>query len=199
MSEADTQHVATTPEPVATPAAEVQSAQQNTSSLDELLSEYNTATTPQPAPQVAAPATPAPEWFTQAKSEIDAWRTQVAQERETKDFAGAIKEVKGDLDVPDFAVRGWLSEIAEQNPKINEIWNNRQNDPKAAKKLLASLKNDFLKQGSKIKGVDPQATADREAVAAAVRGTSTKAPEPAAPKYGDMSDAEFNALVQKLT
>src|SRR6185369_16282041 len=113
--------------------------------------------------------------------------------------ADAIKGVKGDFaDIPDFAVRGWLSHVAEQNPKVNEIWQNRLNNPGAAKKLIASLKNDFAKEGAKkLKGVDAVATADREAVAAAVKGTSTKAPEEKPPNYGDMNDAEFRREVAK--
>lgn len=189
-----TQNVAPT-EAAAPPAAEASSAQDNTSSLEALLGEYDAAVTPPPAPAAAATQPPPPEWQ-QVKSEIDAFRAERAAERERNDYANVIKEVKGDLDVPDYVVRGWLSHTADQNPRASEIWNNRDRNPQAAKKLIASLKSDFQKENRK--SVDPAATADTAAVAAALKGTSTKAPEEKAPDYGAMDNASFQKELAKF-
>ena len=45
---------------------------------------------------------------------------------------------------------------------------------------------------------DPETTADVAAVAAAVRGASSMAPEEKAPNYGAMNDAEFKRELAKF-
>lgn len=191
MSEADTQPVDTATEAQATPAVEAAVAQDTTSSLDALLSEFDSETKPQPAPQPVAPAAGQPN--DQVTARLAALENRLLAEKNTKDFASALNKVKGDFDIPEWAVRGWLNEQAEKNPRVNDIWNNRELDPRKAEKLLAGLHNEFQKVAPKLKGPDPIATADRAAVAAAVKGTSTKAPDAPAPDYGKMSAAEFEA------
>jgi hypothetical protein len=197
MSEADTQPVAPATEPAVSPAAEVASAQNPTSDLDALLSDFEAQTKPQPAPQPVATPEKDPEWR-QAKMEIDAWRRERAIEKEKSDLANVIKEIKGEQSIPDYAIRGWLSTVAESDPRINNVWEQRQSNPAAAKKLIASLKAQFVAEQAKNKGPDPEATSDKMAVAAAVRGNSTKAPETPAPKYGTMNEAQFRAELSKF-
>jgi hypothetical protein len=173
----------------AQPAVEtVQSAQPSTD-LDTLLGEYD-AQTKQPAP-VATPQATQPE-LQQLRNEVEAIRRETQNKREVEDRKSVISEVRGDFPAEDYAVRGWLSDKAEADPRINEIWNNRQSNPQAAKKLVVALKSEFAKeQAKKAKAPDANATEDRLAVAQAVRGTSTRAPEQSAPNYGQMNDADF--------
>lgn len=190
MSEDNTQPVATEAEPAVPSAAEAASAQNDTSSLDALLSEFNEGTTKtKPAPQVAAPDNKADV----LQQRLDAIERRLAAEQETKDFGGAIKEVKGDFQVPDYAIRGWLSSEAEADPRINKVWEQRHQNPAAAKKLLTGLKSKFAAEQAKQKTPDAEVTSDKLAVAAAVRGTSTKAPETPSPNYGAMDDKQFAA------
>lgn len=195
MSEADTQTVAPATEPAVLPAAEVASAQNNVPDLDALLSDFEAQTKPQPAPTVAQPAQP--DVVAQLQREVDALKRSQTETRERDDITKVIKDLKGDAPVPDWAVRGWLSTVAEQNPAINNIWNNRDSNPAAAKKLVASLKKQWDAEQAKNKPVDTEATADRLAAAAAVRGTSTKAPEEPKKNYGNLNDAEFKAELAK--
>jgi hypothetical protein len=58
------------------------------------------------------------------------------------------------------------------------------------------LGKSFAKKFSKMP--DKQATEDRETVAAAVRGASTRAPEGKAPNFAAMSDNDFQAEKDKL-
>lgn len=200
MSEADTQAVAKEPEAQATPAAEVQSAQENTSSLDDLLSEFVTATTPQPAPQVAAtPQNAEPHWI-QLRSELDQLKASKVAEKEASDLSQFIKDVRRDGNEEDWEIDGFLNHLAKTDKRVLEAWGRRDN-PADRNKLLnyARSKLDASRAQKAKKAVDPVATADREAVAAAVRGTSTKAPEAPAPNYGAMSDRDLDAEIAKYT
>src|SRR5512138_2868376 len=114
MSEDNTQPVAPAAEPAVTPAAEATSAQNNDSDLASLLSEFESQTKPQPAPAAAQPAQNDVVLQLQKRLE-QIERSQVAT-KEKDDFTKVIKDLKGDAQVPDYAVRGWLSEVAEQNP-----------------------------------------------------------------------------------
>ena len=195
MSEENTQTVAPATEPAVSPAADVASAQNTTPDLDALLSDFEAQTKPQPAPQ-AAPTTPSPEWQ-RLQSEIDSLKRERLIERERTDVAKVISELKGDAQIPDYAVRGWLSTMAESDPRINSIWEQRDSNPQAAKKLVAGLKAKFAAEQAKNKPVDADATSDKLAVAAAVRGTSTKAPEEPKKNYGAMNNAEFRQELSK--
>lgn len=195
MSEDNTQPVANATEPAVSPAAEGASAQNNVPDLDTLLSEFSDQTKPQPAPTAPQPANN--DQLLQLQREVESLkRSQIAAKEQT-DLANVIKNLKGDAPVPDWAVRGWLSTVAEQNPAVNDIWNNRDSNPSAAKKLVASLKKQWDAEQAKNKPVDAEATSDKMAVAAAVRGTSTKAPEEPKKNYGAMNNSEFRAELAK--
>ncbi len=195
MSEANTQPVAPATEPAATPAAEVTSAQNNVPDLDSLLSDFESQTKPQPAPNAAQPAKD--DVVLQLQRKVEQLERSQTATREKDDLTKVIKDLKGEAPVPDWAVRGWLSTVAEQNPAINDIWNNRESNPSAAKKLVASLKKQWDAEQAKNKPVDTEATSDKMAVAAAVRGTSTKAPEESPKNYGAMNGTEFRAELAK--
>ncbi len=196
MSEDNTQPVADATEPAVSPAAEGASAQNITPDLDSLLSEFDSQVKPQPAPQAAA--TPSQPEILQLKAEVDALKRERLAEKERSDLVGVIKELRGDAPIPDYAIRGWLSTVAENDPRINKIWEQRDSNPQAAKKLIAGLKAQFAAEQAKNMPVDAEATSDKMAVAAAVRGTSTKAPEEKQPDYGSMDNSEFQKILAKF-
>lgn len=97
----------------------------------------------------------------------------------------------------DFA-RRWLLAEAQLDQNLVAAFDARNQSPqheryykkqeqKALQRLIDAAKRE----------PDQEATANRMAVAAAVRGTSTKMPELKPPRYGDMTDAEFNAEKKK--
>lgn len=196
MSEDNTQSVAPT-ETAPQVQTEVTSAQDTTPDLDSLLSDFEAQTKPQPAPQPVLADEKAQ--LLEVKMKVDAWERQQAAQRDAADTEKVIQQIKGDLPIEDYTVEGWLSRKARVEPRINDVWLNRDKNPGAVAKLVKALKAEFVaEQEKKAKAtIDPVATADRMAAAAAVRGTSTKAPDSPAPRYGDMTDAEFQAEKRK--
>lgn len=162
------------------------------SDLESFLNEYEAGTKPQPKPvQQQQNTDPNKEVL----AEIQSFRQERAQERHKKDITEAIKTVKGDVDIPDAFVRGWIDEKAESNKAIQEIWNNRESNPAALNRLLTSMKKEFA--GLNKKTIDTEVTADRAAVAAAVRGASTRAPDSKPPNLGKMNNHEYNAWLRE--
>jgi hypothetical protein len=197
MTEANPQPAATTTN--AEPAAPAADNGAQTSDLDTLLSSYDEQVARQPAPQPAIQPNGNTE-IAAALQEIKTFRQERALDRDNADTTKAVKDIKGELDVPDYAVRGWLLDRAETDRAIGQIWAERDRNPRAANKLVAALKTEFAKQhAAESKKPDPEATADRIAVTAAVRGASTnQAPPDKAPAYGKMNDSEWRAELQKL-
>lgn len=192
MTEETTQTVVDASQAVATPTAADNNAQGT--ELESFLSEYENGTKPQTQPVQQQTAQPDPT--KEALAEIQNWRQERAQEKHTKDLAEAVKSVKGEFDVPEWAVQGWIDQKARENKSIQDIWNNRENNPAALNRLLSSMKKEFA--GLQKKGtVDQDATADRAAVAVAVRGASTQTPVSQPPKFGKMTNHEFNQYLRE--
>lgn len=190
MTEETTQAVVDPTQAVAEPTAAEGNAQGN--DLASFLTEYENGTKPQTQPVQQQPAQ---DPNREVLAEIQAFRQERAQEKHNKDYASAIKAVKGDFDVPDYVVRGWIDDKAENNAAIRDIWINRDKNPAALNRLLTGMKKEFA--GTQKKMPDPEATADRAAVAAAVRGASTRAPEQKPVNLGSMNNAEFNAFLRE--
>lgn len=196
MTEDNTQPVIDETEAQVQPAAEAPDARNEPSDdLDSFLSEFENQTKPQPQ-QTQPPSDDLASQVAELRRELDQQR-QLSVKQSNKDaLAEAIKDVRGDLDLPDFAVKGFIYDKAEELPKLNEIFENRSNDPAAWKKAKARLRAELAKEHAKVP--DRNATEDKEAVTAAMRGTTTRAPEEKAPHYGAMNDAELRAEMAKL-
>ena len=159
--------------------------------LDSLLSEFDSQTSqPTPEPQ-------------QSSSEVKELINYMQQEKKEKEAARLnedlnatftqVGEMLADKGLPDYLVRGAVYEKAESDPRFRDAFENRGNNPQAwnrvVKALGAQVKRDLEAQP------DPQLTADSNALAAAVRGSSQTTP--AAPEVEDISsktDAELNAM-----
>ena len=92
-------------------------------------------------------------------------------------------------------MEAWLDAQARSDPRLAAAWSQRHANPKQFQKVVTGLSQSFAKKYGKLP--DKQATEDREAVTAAVRGASTRAPEGKAPDYSGKSDAEFREDVRK--
>lgn len=108
----------------------------------------------------------------------------------------AVKTVKGDLKVDDELVEGFLHARASKDQRIAQAWVNRDKNPQAFASVLKTLGKEL--SGKFADMPDSQVTEDRAAVAAAVRGASTKASESPPPDYSKMSDAEFKRHKESL-
>lgn len=114
------------------------------------------------------------------------------------DMKETVKAIRGEIpdsQASDRFVRVWLETAADEDPRLATAWANRKKDPKAFNRIVDRLSRDFAKEYAN--RPDRNVTEDREAVAAAVRGASTKTPEDKAPSYNSMSDADFAADVEK--
>lgn len=173
--------------------------------LDALLEQYRkeTAAGSQPeTTQTKPPAAPAVPADVVPRSEFEALKAQITQEQTAKELDALAKGVRAAGDLPEILsdddIIGILDRRAAKDPALTKAWIESRNDPKARAKLVQKLGESLGKQFAKARGVDENATADREAVAASVRGSSTKAPEGRAPDYGRMSDNEFRKEAEKF-
>jgi hypothetical protein len=103
-----------------------------------------------------------------------------------------VKKVRGDLDPDVFSdtlVKAYINARADEDPRLAKAWVDRHANPKAFNRVVEQIGREFRQKLSKLP--DKQATEDREAVTAAVRGASTPASPASSPDFGRMSDAEF--------
>jgi hypothetical protein len=185
-------------------------APQNTiDEIDRLLAEFDAGTS-QPTDQPVDQSTD--EWkiardqaFTEnlrahtenlqldsKRAKLDAYERQLAGERDQKDTIAAVAEIRGELDsryFDDQFVQSWLLSQAMSNPRLNEIWNSRADNPRAYQAMIGKLSAEFSQKYSRLP--DPVATEDHFAVAQAVRGQGGRVlPEPA-PDFSRMDERQF--------
>jgi hypothetical protein len=167
--------------------------------LDRLLNEFDQG---KPAPsEPAKPATAAPAADDQALATETVLNEAkfIRQQRFQQDMQATVKDVRGDLPsdlYDDDFVQAWIDAQATKDPRLANAWVNRSADPKKFGQVKAALGKEFAKRYGRIP--DKQATEDREAVTAAVRGASTKAPEGKAPDYSRMTDSQLQAEKDRL-
>lgn len=193
MTTDNQQAVVETTDAQAKPAAEGANAQDKGDELDALLSQYDSeskATTTEPdskpeqkpgTEQIDPKAIAA-----RVRAELD------AETRYERDMGATIKTIRGELDpevFDDALLKGWINSQAEDDPRLQTAWKDRHKNPQQFAKVQEQLAKKFAAKFSKLP--DRAATEEREAVTAAVRGASHKAPEGKAPDYSRMSNAEY--------
>lgn len=167
----------------ATPVVEESNAQDNEPSLDELLSQFETEVNS----EVKQPETKA-EPIEDLRNEIKSMREERQNEAFRNDMDSLVETVKGDAEVDETFVEAWIDAEARKDQRLANAWAQRRNDPRAFKQVQAQLTKKFASAfPSK---VDQDATADKEAVTAAMTGTG-KAPETPPPDFSAMNNAEF--------
>jgi len=188
MSEEQKQTVVDESEAVAEPTAEETNAQDE--GLDELLSQFDQAVPEQKAEQQVDPNAALVE-------RLNSLEAALAETQTRTDMVDVIKDVRGELDAEMFdddLITAWVDAKARKNPALAEAWKNRNLNQAAFKKVVQKLGSEFSKYGEALP--DKNATEDREAVTAAVRGASKKAPEALEvdeSEVAQMSDAQFEA------
>jgi hypothetical protein len=89
-------------------------------------------------------------------------------------------------------VKRWFAAESLIDPQLRDAFDHRYDSPqhlKRANHLVDKARQRMISAARS--QPDPEATANRYAVAAAVRGASGIAPPEKPPRYGDMSEAEF--------
>lgn len=176
----DKQAVAETDEAQAKPAAEEVGAQDD---LDALLSEFK------------APDEPKPEQTETKDSELLARLERVEQDQIRRDVDSAVNEIAADISegtpADNDLADAWLNARARNDDRLLKAFQDRQRDPAKWAKIQGGLKREFQKKFADLP--DRDTTEAKQAVEAAVRGASTKAPdEDEAPNFAHMSDGELN-------
>jgi hypothetical protein len=207
-----TAEAAASPDPHGSPAA--QPAKEP--DLASLLSEFEASTaTPKPEPQppqadpVPATPTPAVDPIAAGMAGFDDLARAHRLETENKALAAEVAAARAYIDrqhfseataaiekrladyelpVPEGFVKTALM-AAAHDPAIARAWDARGENPAAFAKVMRKLQDGIVAQARSFP--DPEATANRAAVAAAVRGTSTKNYKEPTPKYSEMDDATF--------
>lgn len=184
------------------PAAgsEVTGARNDEDELQKLLSQYEEATRPPPPPPPVAAATPEISVLANQMQNMNGELTAMRQEQFKNDIGKAVESIRGDLDPNVFdneLVESWLDAQARKDERLQKVWNQRHQNPRDWQRAQETLGKLFQ---TKIRGKlpDRNATEDRDAVAAAVRGASTQAPAEQPQNWKGMTNAEYREAVRKL-
>lgn len=175
--------------------AEAPDARNDEGDLSKWLSEYkNAPDAPDASQQPSEQSTPA--------SPMEARLTELENQLATKELDAEVRPVietiRGDItpdQLSDSEIRDLLEGRAARDPALRRAWTDRRNNPETWGKIVNALGREMATKFAKVHDVN--ATEDREAVTAAVRGASSKAPEGAEPDYSGLNDQEFAAQVEK--
>jgi hypothetical protein len=138
-------------------------------------------------------------------AQIDSKRRELQQQQEflraqedAHDEAEALRAIRGDLDVGDEDVQGFIAGRVLKDPDISHVWQNRREDRASYNRMVARLRDDLQQheEQQRQKVLSREALVDREAVAQAVRGQGGKVPPEPPPDYGRMSNREFQKYTQ---
>lgn len=167
--------------------------------LETLLAEY-TAATKQPEPAASKPGTTAetPKGDPALAKRLETLEQRDADRQFKADIKPAVDRVRGKIDptvYDDDDIRDWMDREAQKDPRLAQAWLERHQNPDKFARVLDGLGRKLADRFAR--APDAAATADRDAVTAAVRGASTKAPEGKAPDYSRLSDREFADKVEK--
>ena len=191
----DTQAVSTTPEvePTQVSTENEPTAQDD---LDALLNEYEPAST---EPETAQPAQPevAPDRLAVVESFIER-QNRKDIESGLSESTKLMRDAAGDAvaNIPDDALEGLMHLEAFRQPKILEIFQDRERNPAAWNKVATALGKKFAQNLSQ---TDRAATQSWDAVDSAVHSASTSTNTTEAPKdLSKMSDQEFLAFKRGL-
>lgn len=178
------------------PAAPVDSAQDE---LDSLLSEYSSEPE-QPAPIATEPVETADK-LDEVHSYIQGVQRQDAERVTNERIENSVKMFNESLEVPlsDEMAKTLLHGMAATDPRILKAFTNASNNPEGWNKVVKGMAQNYAKSMAQTPNAD--ATADQDAVVAAVQSATTKAPqqvELSDEKIHTMSARDFNTLQQKM-
>ena len=193
MSEVE-QAVVETPDAGATPPVEEANAQDE---LDTLLGEFSAETEPTPPAESSAEANKLDEVHAMLQDGQKKEALRVTNERITESVK-TFKEAAG-TDISDDMVETLLHGKAAKDARFAKAFIEAENNPAAWDSVVKAMAKEYAAIVSA--APDPDATADQDAVVAAVHSASTKAPAADAPgddEVATMSTGDFNDLQREL-
>jgi hypothetical protein len=123
-------------------------------------------------------------------SEVEAARTYIDHQHFDAAVGLIEKRLSDDgLCVPASFVRDSLIAMSVQDEALRSAFDNRGANPGHFNRLFKKAQHRIYEAARSMP--DPEATANRAAVAAAIRGTTAKTYAEPTPKYGSMTEAEF--------
>ena len=127
-------------------------------------------------------------------------REELWRERTNKEINEIVSNLKEDLPtpLPDRFLKGELYRLADEDPRFMNAFQNRRTNPDRWNKTVKALKKEIAQE---LQGVDQSTTADREAVASAVRSASKTPPaekELTEDDINNMSDSDFEKMKQGM-
>jgi hypothetical protein len=173
------------------PDAEV--AETPTDDLDQILSEFDTSVTPEPA--AAEPSKARMDMVEEFIQQQQAKETRVAIQDSVEKFKGFDSALSN---VGSTAVEGYINLMAQRDTRIADAFHKREENPDAWGRVLKSMAGEFSKE---FKGPDAQITEDRNAMRAAVESQPDTVEQdgPTVRDLNKMSDAEFHRYKESLS
>lgn len=147
------------------------------------------------------------------KSDDDKQDTRMArlEARESqRDMDALVQKVKGDLDVDDWIVQAWVLNEAANNPKMDKLWDDRENRQADLNKIVSKALIPGFKKYAEDKILPPTDDADKtndkksasSKLGAAVRGARDSKVTTGSGlddvDWGSLSDSEFEAKKQEV-
>lgn len=124
------------------------------------------------------------------------YAVQAHVQQSQADFKMILDMAEGELEglpVPDDFAKRYLVAEYQLNPELKDAWDHRRDSREHDQRASHLLRKEFKKMREAARRIpDQQATEDRAAVTAAVRGSSRYAPElPPPPNFRRMTDSQF--------
>ena len=140
------------------------------SPLDALLNEWEGTSGEQPATTVAPQQNVTSNDLRDVVNFAKEQRERQLKQEFDAAVSTAVQAAKGDLEIDDRLVRGFLEVEYQENPNFATAWQNQQTNPAAFKALLGEMNGKL----SNVIGAKQAETVaeDRRAVEAAIRGAS---------------------------
>ena len=173
---------------------EVETRTDDTDPLDALLAEFDQGTKPVITTQTVTPKDD-PEIVSKVRN-LEAIATNWQKEQDRKAISETITSIRGDVPeelFDDDMIEGWLNALAVKDTRLAVAYANREQNPRAWKKVTADLKGKLADKFGNLP--DRAATVDHELVAQSVRGASTKVAAEPAPELGAMSGPQLRKHV----
>jgi hypothetical protein len=174
-----------------------QESQQQAPDLDALLSEFEQQSQFKPGNEPPPPPPPpvSEDELSSIRRELQEIKSERIRESSRHSVEEAVAEIKrvGELEASDLQIEGYLHAMAARDPRLAEAFANQHQDPRGFRKVLEGVAE---KIKADARAPDARASADAQAVRAAVRTQGQQTSEPDKPdpaKLFAMSDAEFEA------
>lgn len=176
-------------------------AAQQEEDLEELLKEFDLRREDkfqEQAHQASGPTDDEQQLDIAAIAQLEARLNATEQRELRRELENVFNEFTVGVEADAVDAEAFLNAQAMRDPRLNQVWEQRNSNPKAWNRVKGHLKQEFTKRFGK--KVDKTATEGRNAVGAAVRSASTAAEqkELSSKDIIGLPKDEFDALQRKL-